>query len=121
MGAAPATLAADPRLPALVDTLHRRIAARAPRLVYLYIPAVDYFGARPAYGDPQAAAFFHAFALRHHVTLVDPFEGFRAEFARTGQPLHGFPNSILGRGHINAAGHRVLGERLARAIREALR
>ena len=70
---------------------------------------------------PQAAAFYHAFAARNQVTLVDPDRRVRAEFARTGQPLHGFPNSVLGSGHINVAGHRVLGERLARAIAEAMR
>lgn len=113
--------AADPRLPALMDALHRRIVAHAPRLVYLYIPSVDYFGPRFDYGEPQAAAFYHAFAARNRLVLVDPLDEIRAEFARTGQPLHGFPNSVMGGGHLNAAGHRVVGERLARAIAEAVR
>jgi len=113
--------AADPRLPALMDALHRRIAAHAPRLVYLYIPGVDYFGPRFDYGEPPAAAFYHAFAARNRVTLVDPIDEIRAEFVRTGQPLHGFQNSVMGSGHMNAAGHRVVGERLARAIAEAAR
>jgi lysophospholipase L1-like esterase len=121
VGLAPPTCAADPRLPALMDALHRRIAAHAPRLIYLYIPSVDYFGPRFGYGEPQVAAFYHDFATRNRVTLVDPLEQFRAEFVRTGQPLHGFPNSVMGSGHLNAAGHRVLGERLARAIAEAMR
>jgi lysophospholipase L1-like esterase len=121
VGSAPPTFAADPRLPALMDTLHRRIAAHSPRLVYLYIPSVDYFGPRLGYGEPEVAAFYHAFAARNRVTLVDPIEQFRAEFARTGQPLHGFSNSVMGSGHLNAAGHRVVGERLARAIAEATR
>ncbi len=118
---APTTLAADPRLPALLDALHRRVAAHAPRLIYVYIPSIDYFGPHVDYGDAQAAAFYHAFAARNHVTLVDPFDRFKAEFARTGRPLHGFSNSVMGGGHINAAGHRMLGEELARAIAEAMR
>ena len=117
----PATLAADPRLPGLMDALHRRIAAHARRVLYLYIPSVDYFGPRPGPVDPRAVVFFHAFAARNQVTLVDPSDGFLTEFARTGQPLNGFPNSVLGVGHLNAVGHRVLGTRLARAIGEALR
>jgi len=120
-GAAFAAPAADPRLPVLLDALHRRIAAHSPRLVYLYIPGVDYFGPRFDYGHPQIAAFYHAFAARNRVTLVDPLDEIRAEFARTGQPLHGFSNSVMGSGHMNAAGHRVVGERLARAIAEAMR
>jgi len=120
--AAPAwPLGADPRLPALMDALHRRIAAHAPKLIYLYLPGVDYLG--PHFGslEPQVAAFYRAFAARNQVTLVDPLDEIRAEFARTGQPLHGFPNSVMGCGHMNAAGHRVVGERLARAIAEAMR
>jgi hypothetical protein len=113
--------AADPRLPALMDALHRRIAARAPKVLYVYIPGVDYFGPRFGYADPRAAAFYHAFAARNRVTLVDPLEAFHAEFARTGQPLHGFQNSVLGKGHLNPAGLRVLGEQLARAVAEATR
>jgi hypothetical protein len=120
-GAPPASPAGDPRLPGLVDALHRRIAAHSRRVLYLYIPGVDYFGPRPGYADPRAAAFFHAFAARNHVTLVDPLDDILAEFARTGQPLQGFANSVLGRGHLNAAGHRVLGARLARAIAGELR
>jgi lysophospholipase L1-like esterase len=119
--AAAAAHGTDPRLPALMDALHRRLAARARRLIYLYIPSIDYFGPRVGYGDPQVAAFYHAFAARNHVMLVDPYVAFRAEFACTGQPLHGFANSVLGSGHINRAGHRVIGEELARAIAEVLR
>ena len=120
-GSAPPTCVGDPRLPALLDALHRRIAAHAPKLIYLYLPSVDYFGPRLDYGEPQVAAFYRAFAARNRVTLVDPIDQFRAEFARTGQPLHGFSNSVMGSGHMNAAGHRVVGERLARAIAEAMR
>jgi len=112
---------ADPRLPALMDALHRGIAAQTPHPIYLYIPSVNYFGPRADYDEPRVAAFYHAFAARNRVTLVDVFEPFRAEFARTGQPLHGFPNSVMGMGHINATGHRVAGEQLARAIAEATR
>jgi lysophospholipase L1-like esterase len=113
--------AMDPDLPALLDALHRRIAARAPRLVYLYVASVDYFAPRPGYADSSAAAFFHAFAARNRVTLVDPLDDICAEFARTGQPLHGFPNSVMGAGHLNGAGHRVVGERLAREIAKVMR
>jgi lysophospholipase L1-like esterase len=121
VASAPPTCVADPRLPALLDALHRRIAAHAPKLIYLYLPSVDYFGPRFDYGEPRVAAFYRAFAARNRVTLVDPIDEMRAEFARTGQPLHGFSNSVMGSGHLNAAGHRVVGERLARAIAEALR
>jgi lysophospholipase L1-like esterase len=119
--ATPGDAFTDPRLPAVLDSVHRRLAAHAPRLIYLYLPVLDYFAPRAEYSDGRGAAVWHAFAARNHVTLVDMLEPFRAEFERTGQPLHGFPNSVVGRGHINAAGHRVVGKRLARAITEAMR
>jgi hypothetical protein len=115
------TLVTDPRLPALMDALHRRLVARTPRIIYLYLPSIDYFGPRFEYSDPRVAAFYHEFAASHGATLVDPLDDFRAEFTRTGQPLHGFSNSVMGTGHMNAAGHRVVGELLARAIAKSMR
>jgi hypothetical protein len=117
----PPTRVADPRAPALMDALHHRFAGHTPRLIYLYIPSMDYFGPHADYGEPRVAAFYHAFAARNRVTVVDPLQELRAEFARTGRPLHGFSNSVLGTGHLNVDGHRVVGERLARAIAEAMR
>jgi len=111
----------DPRLAAMLDSLHVRFAARAPRLVYLYLPVMDYFAPTPHRGDAAAARVMHDFAARHHATLVDMYEPMRAEFVRTGRPLHGFSNSVLGTGHMNAAGHRLTGERLAQVIAGAVR
>jgi hypothetical protein len=112
---------ADPRLPAALDTLHRRLAAGSPRILYLYLPLMDYFGDRTVRADARAAAVWHDFAARNHVTLLDMFEPLRAEFERTGRPPQGFANSVLGTGHLNRAGHRVVGGELARAITEAMR
>jgi lysophospholipase L1-like esterase len=114
----PRAVGTDPRLPAVLDSLHVRIARHAPRVVYVYIPHLQYFtrGAPRTY--PGVAALLHDFAARESVALIDGAGPFRAEFARTGQPVHGFSNSVMGTGHLNAAGHRVLGEALARELAE---
>ncbi len=117
----PRTLADDPRQAAVMDSLHRRIAARAPRLLYLYVPQLRWLSPGCPARDSAAAVFFHRFAERNHVRLIDPSGALRAEFARTGQPPSGFANTVPGRGHLNAVGHRVIGEELARAIADELR
>lgn len=108
----------DPHAGVLLDSLYREMTRVTPRILFVYIPDVDYFSRPPAPGFPDRRAFFHAFAARTGATLIDPTDALLADFARTRQPLHGFQNSILGLGHINARGHRIVGELLARAIRE---
>ena len=107
-------------MPPLFDALWDRMASHRVPIVLLYIPQVSYLQT-PCGAVRQRQAFYHDFAARHHALLVDPCEAFCAEYARTRQPLHGFQNSIMGQGHMNAAGHRVVGGLLAKAIEEAAR
>jgi hypothetical protein len=108
----------DPRLPAILDSLQSRYARHARRVVYLYIPHLDYFAPDAPQSDPRVARLLGNLCTRRGATLVNAADAMRAEFRRTGQPVHGFPNSVMGSGHINAAGHRVVGEVLARALAE---
>jgi lysophospholipase L1-like esterase len=39
-----------------------------------------------------------------------------AAYARSGQPLTGFANSRLGEGHLNASGHAVVADAIARGL-----
>jgi hypothetical protein len=109
----------DPRLAPMLDALYRRMAAHGHRVVFVYVPRIDYFAepCAPVYAERRA--FYHAFAERNHVELIDPTEAFCAEFRRTGQPVHGFANSVMGSGHINRRGHRLVGEAIAAALRES--
>ena len=111
----------DPRLPALLDTVCTRTSRLAPRFVLVYIPHLEYFTPGAPLSDSVACAVVHEVAARHGWPLVDAGPGFREEFRRTGQPVHGFDNSVKGTGHINEAGHRVVGAALATALREAAR
>jgi hypothetical protein len=108
----------DPRLGPMMDALVRRMATHGHRVVFVYVPGIDYFATPCAALYPERRAFFHAFAERNHVELIDPTEAFCAEFRRTGQPVHGFANSVMGSGHINRRGHRLVGEAIAAALRE---
>jgi hypothetical protein len=112
--------AVDPRVPPLFDALWDRMASHRVPIMLLYIPQVSYLET-PCGAVFRRQAFYHDFAARHHAVLVDPCEEFCAAYARTHQPLHGFQNSIMGQGHMNAAGHRVVGGLLAKAIGEVMR
>lgn len=108
----------DPRTPALLDGLQARLARRARHVVWLYIPHLEYFRPGQPPSDPRLAALLADLCARHGATFVDAGPAMREEYRRTGQPVHGFANSVVGSGHINAAGHRAVGEALAAALKQ---
>ncbi len=114
------TTAIDSRVVRLMDVIGDRWSAMDLPVILVYIPAMNYTpdGCTPAF--PARRRFYHEFARRHGFRLVDAAGPFEARFRRTGQPLHGFMNSRIGGGHINAAGHEVVGTLIAEAIRDAL-
>ena len=103
------------------DSLLDAIIAVNPRVVLLYVPHLGYFARPPVHAEPASRAFWHALAERHDVLLVDPTDAMLADYERTGQPLHGFSNSTIGAGHINARGHAVIGRLMAQAIETVAR
>lgn len=108
----------DARMPGILDTLYQRLAKFASHVVIVYVPNLDYFSPGLPESDPRLAHLLRDVCARHGGTLLDAGAAMREEFRRTGQPLQGFPNSVVGQGHINVAGHRVVGELLARALAE---
>lgn len=110
-------LPATPRAEALLDSLVGEIARVNRRVILVYVPHLHYFLSPPTPAYPVRRAWFHALALRHGLPLVDPTDEMLEDFRRTREPLHGFANTQPAAGHLNARGHRVLGECLARALR----
>ena len=104
----------------ILIALHREIAVRHDRVVYLYVPRLTYRTDQPALEWPEAREVFLEFARRTGATLVDPTDRLQAAFEATGQPLHGFHNSVMGEGHLNEAGHLVVGEALAEGLADVL-
>ena len=87
-----------------------------PRPVFVYMPHVRYFDRPARLLYPERREFYREFAVRNGVTLVDPTDSLLVEFGRTGQPLHGFANTEIGYGHMNALGHALVGRLLAREL-----
>lgn len=107
----------DPRLPLMLDALQQRLARHAPRVVWLYIPHLEYFQPGQPASDPRLSALLADRFAHNGATFLDAAPALRAEYQRTGQPVHGFANSVMGSGHINAAGHRAVGEALAATLK----
>jgi hypothetical protein len=122
-GAESIPTAPDParlRAGTLLDSLVGDIARRAPRFVLLYLPSIRYFDRPVAPEDSAAGALYREVAVRHGIRIVDLTDVYLEEFRRTGQPCHGFSNTTIGTGHINARGHALAGTRLAEVLREEL-
>lgn len=109
-----------PRARGVADSLFAAMKAEGVPIVIVYIPFVDYFSDPPAAAYPHRAAFWHALARRQGLELLDPTDAYLEEFRRSGQALHGFSNSKIGWGHLNARGHAVLGRLIAADLERRL-
>ena len=66
--------------------------------------------------DRDRLGFYRAAAERAGVPVLDAWAAFGADPLGDGRLVNGFPNGVLGRGHLNALGHTRLSEVLARGV-----
>ncbi len=84
--------------------------------ILLYIPQLDYFSEDYAKANPTETYLYEA-ARDAGVTFISLRPDFVARYSQTNEPAHGFANTQPGTGHINALGHEIAAERLAKALR----
>jgi hypothetical protein len=97
----------------------REMSEITGRIVVLYVPELSYsVGGCVSVGQRDVAAV-RAVAADLGLPVIDPSDALCAEYRSTGQPLHGFHNGVMGEGHLNAAGHRVVGRLVAQAVGSA--
>lgn len=94
----------------------RQMLEVTDRILVLYVPVLSYGVERCADTSERDAAAVRRIANELGLEMIDPTEALCAEYLRTKQPLHGFHNAVMGEGHLNAAGHRIVGELLARSV-----
>jgi hypothetical protein len=94
----------------------RQMVEVTDRIIVLYVPVLEYGVERCTNTSEADAAVIHRVTEQLGLAMIDPTEAFCDAYLRTKQPLHGFDNAIMGEGHLNEAGHRVIGEMLARSI-----
>lgn len=93
-----------------------RIDRRGRPLVLFVVPTLDYGLGRCVERRPRVRAIQHELAAELGLPLVDPTEAFCAHYLATREPAHGFHNLVVGEGHLNAIGHRILAAELAEAL-----
>jgi lysophospholipase L1-like esterase len=70
--------------------------------------------------DRELLRVYRQAAQRAGLPVIDAWTAFGADPFGDGRLVNGFPNAVLGRGHLNALGHARLAEVLAQGAAEAL-
>jgi len=87
----------------------------APVVLVVYVPRIDYRGDCHRAED-VARSVFETAAARNGIEFLDPTAALCQGFERSGPPGQGFHNASIEEGHLNASGHRIVAEVLARTI-----
>jgi hypothetical protein len=84
--------------------------------ILLYIPEMDYFSEDYARANPTEVYLYEA-AREAGVAFISLRPDFVTQYSQMHEPAHGFANTQPGTGHMNALGHKIAAERLAKTLR----
>lgn len=104
-----------------MDSIVADVRARGVGVVILFLAEIEYFEPGMPMRRPGYREFWRDYAATRRIGFADPIDEFRDEFRRTRTPSHGFHNSRMGSGHLNATGHRLTAAALERVLRERVR
>ena len=91
-------------------------AAYDDRLTVLSLPYIDFKAdAAPTINDSPIRQRFLAYCRKTGMSCVEPSESFLAMGRQNRSPF-GFTNTRFNYGHMNPAGHALVGEELAREL-----
>lgn len=113
----------DPRYVEALDNLFEKLANLCEQyetaLILFYHPEtqLDQDGSLLFDTDPDALRAFREGCERHGITFIDMTDSFTRLYEEEHRLPYGFANSQAGKGHFNAAGHRLVAEELYTAIR----
>lgn len=112
--------------PAITTQLAARMreAERQNRVIFISIPSFTYHADGRMEFEPRSQVeqpIFPQAARQAGVPFLDLGEGMRAEFAQRQQPFVGFQNSIIGTGHLNTYGHRVVASLIAAGLPDLMK
>ena len=96
------------------------VQQKGAKLFIFYQPdtKVDSFGNLLTPTDPMALAAFEAACEKNGIIFVDMTDSFQELYDTEYTLAHGFPNTAVGEGHLNAAGHRAIAEKLIAVIQK---
>lgn len=99
-----------------VDWTIEELKQAYPNLIIAYIPQVDYFN--PEASAPRLESYLSEACRSESVPFINTRADYLNLLNSKGIVSHGFSNTIPGEGHINAFGHRILGQALAKKLTE---
>ncbi|MGE0396554.1 MAG: SGNH/GDSL hydrolase family protein [Kofleriaceae bacterium] len=106
----------DSRTPRGLAYLMLRMKSHGILPIVLYFPTLDYHrGCIDTWAE--AGRLFDDAARDAGFVFVDVTRDLCQSFAKTRQPLNGFWNTVPGEGHLNSAGHAVIAQSVADAVR----
>jgi len=108
------------QLAGVIDQIGRTAGENDVRLIIMYHPAlaINDDGSATPKTNPDDLRFFADACSEAGITFVDMTDIFLKAYADDHVLPHGFANTRIGTGHLNADGHRMIAEELSRVIRE---
>lgn len=90
------------------------------KLIIFYHPPteLDEHGNLVDSTDPEALAAFNIACEQNGILFIDMTNQFQTLYENEHILAHGFCNTAVGSGHLNASGHRVIAERLKEVLQE---
>ena len=87
-------------------------------IVYQPVTGIDSDGRYVKADEAEAISEFSSACTENGILFLDLSEGFESLYQNEHILAHGFQNTAVGEGHLNAAGHRVFAEWLIDMIEE---
>jgi len=85
--------------------------AQATHLSIVHVPALLYKTERRIeHQYPWEGAIYRTVCESLEIPYLDTTDALEKSYQHSGQPGHGFSNAIVGQGHLNAEGHRAVGQ-----------
>lgn len=96
------------------------VYSRGTKLIIFYQPdtRIDSLGNLITETDPIALAAFEKACEKNGIIFVDMTDSFQNLYRREYTLAHGFSNTAVGEGHLNAGGHRAIAEKLTAVIQK---
>lgn len=90
------------------------------KLIIFYHPdtAIDASGNLINATDPAALSAFGSACRKNGIIFIDMTDSFQKLYDREHVLAHGFSNTAIGTGHLNASGHKVIAEKISAVIQK---
>jgi hypothetical protein len=96
------------------------IISHGKRVAILWVPVPSVYKESHQARHDETFDALERIAQERKIPIIDLSDEFIHRYRETGKMLHGFCNSLPGKGHLNAEGHAVVGKKLGSFLAKAL-